>query len=531
MCGDCVKAGKKDKHNDTSRHLLRFPSAVSEVLTEWIHTHQSNPYPDAAEKVTLQEVTGLNARQLNTWFANYRRRKQASRATQNAPNPTSQLKTGLVYGRLDTEADNAGLAEKGASLPSQHKRFQCTFCTDTFATKYDWTRHEISLHLPLKRYICCPLSAVQQCPNTGDRICAYCGLASPTSDHTASHNHEYCQSREPDARIFLRKDHLRQHLRSVHECDMLPHMDHWLLEAVWVNSRCGFCGQRFTMWSERNEHIANHFKSDYDMSMWKGCRGLDCAVSAQVTAAMPPFLIGLERLRPFPFSASNAKRRGLPLNKSWEFLVAGLHRLIKQRVSQNRPVSDQELQSEARLLTYGSTSTHHNTAANNPEWLDLFKKAYSLDILTSLTETSTSQTAEDLEVYHDLGISLPPLSQEQHTSALCALFQGDGPIPKAYLRFSALRVPLQKALPFETIAAPWPAAGHLGDTLVVAEWVFRKTLGLQLSFSLLAPGFVREWPWTEDEKNEEVMFGDLLLPWGDPQETLHEHAEAVEDSS
>jgi len=246
---------------------------------------------------------------------------------------------------------------------------------------------------------------------------------------------------------------------------------------------------------------------------------------------MPPFLIGLERLRPFPFSASNAKRRGLPLNRSWEFLVEGLHRMIKQKVLQNRPVSDQELQSEARLLTYGSTTSNHNTAANNPEWLDPFRKAYSLDILTSLTETSTPQTADDLEVYHDLGISMPALSQQKHTSALCALFQGDGPVPKAYLRFSALRVPLHKALPFETIAAPWPAAGHLGDTLVVAEWVFRKTLGVQLSFSHLAPGSVSEWPWTEDEENEEVLFHDLLLPWGEPQEIFHEHAEAVEDSS
>lgn len=526
MCRDCVNVGKKDKHNDSARHLLRFPSAVSEVLTEWIRTHQQNPYPNATEKFTLQEVTGLDARQLNTWFANYRRRKQAGRSNQHASGATAQLTTGLVSGRLDTEAHEDSITGTGSVIPSKQKKFQCTFCTDTFATKYDWTRHETSLHLPLKRYICCPLSAVQQCSTTGDQVCAYCGLASPTPEHTVSHNHQYCQSRDPDARIFLRKDHLRQHLRSVHECDMLPHMDHWLLEAVWVNSRCGFCGQRFTMWNERNEHIAHHFKSGCDMSMWKGCRGLDCAVSAQVTAAMPPFLIGLERLRPFPFSASNAKRRGLPLEKSWEFLVAGLHRLIKQNVLQSRPVSDQELQSEARLLTYGSTSINHNTAADNPEWLDLFKKAYTLNILTCLSENQTPHTAEDLEVYHDLGISMPALSQEQHTSALFALFQGDGPVPKAYLRFSALRVPLHKALPFETISAPWPDAGCLGVTLIVAEWVFWKTMGVHLSFSYLAPGSVREWPWIEDEENEEFLFDDQLLPWEDSRQISSEDAAA-----
>jgi hypothetical protein len=229
---------------------------------------------------------------------------------------------------------------------------------------------------------------------------------------------------------------------------------------------------------------------------------------------MPPFLIGLERLHPFPFSASKAKRHpGLPHNRSWEFLVVGLNRLIKQKVSQSRPVSDQELQAEARFLTYGSANAEISTAADNPEWLDLFKKAHSLDILACLTEGQDPRTADDLEVYHDLGISIPPLSQEQHTSALFALFQGDGPTPKAYLRFSASRVPLHKALPFETIAGPWPAAGRLGDTLIVAEWVFRKTLGVQLSLSLIAPGLANEWPWTEDEENEALFSGSLLLPW------------------
>lgn len=508
MCRDCVSSDQRDKHNESARHLLRFPTAVSEVLTKWIRIHQENPYPNAAEKATLQETTGLDSRQLNTWFANYRRRKQARRVNKDAPVYVPQPTTGLV------RTAGSSIAEQEVLLQSQQKRFQCTFCTDAFTTRYDWTRHETSLHLPLKRYICCPFSAMQQCTSSGRQICAYCGLVSPSLKHTASHHHQYCQSREPNARIFLRKDHLRQHLRSVLECDMLPHMEHWLLEAVWVNSRCGFCGQRFKSWNERNEHIAAHFKNGYHMGMWKGCRGLDCSVSAQVTAAMPPFLIGLERLRPFPFSASNARRHpDLPHNRSWEFLVTGLHKLITQKVLQSRPVSDQELQAEARLLTYGSATTDIKTAADNPEWLDLFKKAYSLDILGCMTKGQDPRTAEDLEVYHDLGITIPPLSQEQHATALFALFQDNGPTPKAYLRFSASRVPLQKALPFETIAGPWPAAGHLGDTLIVAEWVFRKTLRVQLNISLMPLGTASEWPWNEDEDND-VFFSDgLLLPW------------------
>jgi len=41
------------------------------------------------------------------------------------------------------------------------------------------------------------------------------------------------------------------------------------------------------------------------MIEWKGCRGLDPAVAAQVTNAMPPYLIGIESVSPNPFSATN----------------------------------------------------------------------------------------------------------------------------------------------------------------------------------------------------------------------------------
>ena len=46
--------------------------------------------------------------------------------------------------------------------PGDEKKrmFQCTFCTDSFKSKYDWTRHEKSLHLSLEKWICAPLGYV-----------------------------------------------------------------------------------------------------------------------------------------------------------------------------------------------------------------------------------------------------------------------------------------------------------------------------------------------------------------------------------
>lgn len=82
-------------------------------------------------------------------------------------------------------------------------------------------------------------------------------------------------------------------------------METWKSSALNINSRCGFCAQRFSVWHERVDHLTAHFKAGARMREWKGCRGLDPAVAAQVTNAMPPYLIGIEAVSPNPFSATN----------------------------------------------------------------------------------------------------------------------------------------------------------------------------------------------------------------------------------
>jgi hypothetical protein len=93
------------------------------------------------------------------------------------------------------------------------RMFQCTFCTDRFKTKYDWQRHEKSLHLSLDKWICAPLGEVIVDKSTGKRKCVYCDELEPNEEHLATHNHSGCQERGFESRTFYRKDHLRQHLR------------------------------------------------------------------------------------------------------------------------------------------------------------------------------------------------------------------------------------------------------------------------------------------------------------------------------
>lgn len=324
-----------------------------------------------------------------------------------------------------------------ARQPTDDKRriFQCTFCTDTFKSKYDWTRHEKSLHLSLEKWICAPIGPVIVDKTDRTKTCVYCNEQNVSSEHGELHNHGACEEKGFDARTFYRKDHLRQHLRLMHGCEMQPSMEAWKSVASNINSRCGFCAQRFTVWQDRVDHLTAHFKAGAKMSQWKGCRGLDPAVAAQVTNAMPPYLIGIEAVSPNPFSATNRNhsnthaqevagragmQEGVPFVTSssndhdnstkatcWEILTVRLGKFANDMAGKGIVLTDEMLQSHARKVLYGSDDSWNQTAADNPEWLDLFKKAHGLDFIPSAVGGEGSQIPEDLETYGDLGLRIP----------------------------------------------------------------------------------------------------------------------------
>ncbi|KAK4540460.1 hypothetical protein LTR36_009206 [Oleoguttula mirabilis] len=335
-------------------------------------------------------------------------------------------------------AATAGLG--GKAVDDKKRIFQCTFCTDTFKSKFDWARHEKSLHLSLEKWICAPLGPIVAHPATitGNKKCVYCDAVDPSDDHLESHNHRQCEDKGLDARTFYRKDHLRQHLRLMHGCELASSMDNWKSTAVNINSRCGFCTQRFTVWQERVDHLTAHFKVGVRMSEWKGCRGLDPAVAAQVTNAMPPYLIGIESVSPNPFSAANPSTlHGRDLAGSvtsleeftsgglggrpsegggsgynakttcWEILTVRLGKYAHHMAKKGIVLSDEMLQQQARRILYASDDSWNQTAADNPEWLDLFKKAHGLDYIPTAVGGQGNAVPEDLETYGDLGLRIP----------------------------------------------------------------------------------------------------------------------------
>lgn len=172
-----------------------------------------------------------------------------------------------------------GLNQKEEDEDDQGRNvaFFCTFCQNAFTAKYEWKRHEESVHMPQKTWICCH----QEAP--APTWCPFCRELLPTEEHLAKHRYQECRNKPEAQRTFSRKDHLLQHIRSTHlaqdvsnhppvypnnaflklwECSPPP------LESDNPALHCGFCGRWFLTWSKRSEHVARHFKASITMSTW-----------------------------------------------------------------------------------------------------------------------------------------------------------------------------------------------------------------------------------------------------------------------
>ncbi|KAM5364628.1 hypothetical protein ACJZ2D_011409 [Fusarium nematophilum] len=280
----------------------------------------------------------------------------------------------------------------------EKRRFPCTFCCDSFKSKFDWARHERSLHLNIQGWRCAPFGSIVISAVTGSSICAYCGLADPTPTHIEDHDIALCRK----GQIYARKDHLMQHLRCIHHVQDHPSIDSWNVEGPPVASRCGFCDLRMETWQERIDHLVSHFRRGKTMDDWKGERGFEPGIEALVTNAIPPYLIASESKTYAPFSAAapnptsaehlqqitksaeawsgsgpspESGTSTVPLHdKSFpELLAFHLGRFAQDQMRLGVIPTDKMFQDEARRLQFGTVDPLDDTVADNEEWLSLFR--------------------------------------------------------------------------------------------------------------------------------------------------------------
>ncbi|RGP79056.1 homeobox meis3-b [Fusarium longipes] len=162
--------------------------------------------------------------------------------------------------------------------------FQCTFCRQSFKKKYDWVRHERSIHLPgLDNWVCAlPVAPDQSLlvwrMNEEGPQCLFCGSNSPNDEHIQAHEFEACAERPVSERKFTRKDHLWQHLHKFHGCrkwdGWKPDLSLLQYRQDTVRSQCGFCQVVMDSWEARTDHVAAHYRSGLTMEQWVGGSGI-----------------------------------------------------------------------------------------------------------------------------------------------------------------------------------------------------------------------------------------------------------------
>jgi len=387
------KASSEDDSTSLSLMLNHAPSVSS------FETRQSSN-----SDLSFASSRSHNSKQS---FASSTDRRRRRRAPFNHQRTVSTTK-------INGSAPNAQSVGKPRRSPV-NRIFQCTFCTDTFPSKYDWQRHEKSLHLALERWTCCPMGPTRIDSITGQQQCVFCPTLSPSSAHLETHQFLTCHEKTLAERTFYRKDHLRQHLRLIHNVKLDPHMDTWKSTTFEVKSRCGFCPSMFTTWQARADHLAAHFRNGADMKDWSCGWGFESHVERLVENAMPPYLIDLERNSMNPFIAQRLPRTNSDStspnlttpsggtssaatctntpgtgdermevdqytkdSNCWNRLEEELTNFVLEQKTHGVIITDKMLQDHGRLVIYGETDPWDWTMADHETWLDAFKRQHGL---------------------------------------------------------------------------------------------------------------------------------------------------------
>jgi hypothetical protein len=237
------------------------------------------------------------------------------------------------------------------------------------------------------------------------------------------HNHLACDNGSSTPRVFHRKDHLVQHLRLVHGLETLPLVDDWKVESAPITSRCGMCDASLSSWDERADHLAAHFREGKTMEDWKGDHNFEPTVAARVINGYPPYLLADQSKTVVPFSATNpgsiehtkqlisrvqleeaartsatatalaqdqqayeeslAALRTMSTQHDYDFaavLTRHLSRFARRQMLSGVIPTDEMFQRESRRLLYQDGDDEWNqTIADNPSWLQEFRRRSSLE--------------------------------------------------------------------------------------------------------------------------------------------------------
>ncbi len=162
--------------------------------------------------------------------------------------------------------------------PTQTTIYHCIFqkpgetCEFSTPRKGDWVRHgESEEHFPQKRYMC--LLCIKSLDDEdGNPLCAFC--FAPISILSNNKQHFLrCHKAREGRHIFAgaREEHFKSHLKKQHGLAGIgAEQSTWTFDVQGeCPSECGFCGDRFSLWHDRMNHIAAHFRKGVDIRSWR----------------------------------------------------------------------------------------------------------------------------------------------------------------------------------------------------------------------------------------------------------------------
>ncbi|KAF2752637.1 hypothetical protein EJ05DRAFT_542512 [Pseudovirgaria hyperparasitica] len=292
--GDTTKESQSCR---IAKDCKNFPHNAQAILAQQFTQRLADPYLTRQESEELAALTDLSVRQVQVYFANARARKlcrgqaKASAGTKSVKKLGKDSDLCSPHSNLDpiqnyrppkkrrlkkSQRIQPDLTASLLRTPSSPDHiFQCTFCVQDFKRRYDWERHEQTIHLRLQQWICMPEQAVTSSSIAKKTQCVFGGMNSPTSLHLQSHDLCQCIKKEESRRTFTRKDKFIKHIENCHKIfnpneDILSRFSKPQIEpSYW----CGICGYLLNSWKHRVTHISEHFKRGEDMRFWMAVPG------------------------------------------------------------------------------------------------------------------------------------------------------------------------------------------------------------------------------------------------------------------
>jgi len=211
----------------------------------------------------------------------------------SAPQGQSTLRTADTPGRKGkrryrsraSSAVGDALAMHVAETPSDNivqptNKYHCTQCeSKSFKDSYSWRRHETGVHHFGGTRWYCMLN--NQHIMAGGK-CVFCSDIVDDMSHFNQHNVQICMGKDKDARIFYRKDGLKQHVISAHLHSANDYTKRGFEPSkAWSETEdryspdpeglwCGFCQLSFETTAMRMDHVEQHFEDGFQMITWVG---------------------------------------------------------------------------------------------------------------------------------------------------------------------------------------------------------------------------------------------------------------------